>query len=184
MFKTILLAVDASTGAEKAAELASKLAVASGDEAELHKAAGLTAAELMTSPAVMVSPDVTLAEAARLATRAGVRRLPVVDGQGRLVGIVSRVDLLKVFLRPDHEIHREIVEELIGSYTWPDPRAVTVEVTKGAVALYGRLPRRSQIDTLVRLVQSVDGVVRVDAQLRYEVDDMTPLPAPVMPLRY
>ncbi len=82
------------------------------------------------------------------------------------------------------DLVREIAEELVGSYTWPDPRAVTVEVAEGVVTLCGRLPRRSQVETLVRLVQSVDGVVRVDRELRYEVDDVAPPPVPAMPLRY
>jgi len=64
-----------------------------------------------------------VAEAARLAAKARVTLLPVVVGEGRVVGIASRADLLKVFLRPDDEIHREIAEELVASYAWPDPQA-------------------------------------------------------------
>src|SRR5512133_3720824 len=80
---------------------------------ERAKAEATVAAELMTRPAVTVDPLATVTEAARRMHRAGVKRLPVVDVVGRLVGIVSRVDLLKGFLRPDEELRREIVEDVI-----------------------------------------------------------------------
>jgi CBS-domain-containing membrane protein len=82
------------------------------------KAAGDTAAELMTSPAVTVGPDASVAEAARLLHRHGVKRLPVVDPAGPLLGIVSRADLLKVFLHSDADIAREVRQQVLMRAMW------------------------------------------------------------------
>ena len=107
------------------------------------KAAGDTAAELMTAPAVTVGPDATVSEAARLLHRHGIKRLPVVDPAGPLLGIVSRADLLKVFLRPDADIAREIRQEVLLRSMWMDPDTVVVDVRDGVVTLTGRLERRA-----------------------------------------
>ncbi|HSO52819.1 MAG TPA: CBS domain-containing protein, partial [Actinomycetes bacterium] len=85
------------------------------------KAAGDIAAELMTAPAVTVGPDATVAEAARLLHHHGIKRMPVVDPAGPLLGIVSRADLLKVFLRSDVEISQEIRQEVLLRSMWMDP---------------------------------------------------------------
>jgi CBS-domain-containing membrane protein len=141
------------------------------------KAAGDTAAELMTSPAVTVGPDATVAEAARLLHRHGVKRLPVVDPAGPLLGIVSRADLLKVFLRPDDEIAADVRQEVLVRSLWVDPDSVEIDVRDGVVTLSGRLERRSQTAVAVSLVHALDGVVDVVDQLDFEVDD-TPIMAP------
>jgi len=135
------------------------------------KAAGDTAAELMTAPAVTVGPEVSVAEAAKLLDRHGIKRLPVVDDAGRLVGIASRADLLKVFLRSDEDIHREVLEDVLRHTMWVDPDAFTVEVRDGVVTLMGPLEFRSLIPIAVRLVHGVDGVVDVVDRLWFEVDD-------------
>ena len=88
------------------------------------KAAGDTAAELMTSPAVTVGPDATVAEAARLLHRHGIKRMPVVDPAGPLLGIVSRADLLKVFLRSDPDLARAVRQEVLLRAMWMDPDTV------------------------------------------------------------
>ncbi|HEY6706029.1 MAG TPA: CBS domain-containing protein [Actinomycetota bacterium] len=136
------------------------------------KAAGDTAAELMTAPAVTVGPDASIAEAARLLYRHGIKRLPVVDPAGPLLGIVSRADLLKVFLRSDPDIAREVRQQVLRRAMWMDPDTVVVDVRDGVVTLTGQLERRSLIPITVSLVRSLDGVVDVVDRLTFEVDDI------------
>jgi CBS-domain-containing membrane protein len=137
------------------------------------KAAGDTAAELMTSPAVTIGPDAGVAEAARLLHRHGIKRLPVVDPAGPLLGIVSRADLLKVFLRADADIAREVRQQVLRRAMWIDPDTVAVEVHDGVVTLAGQLERRSLIPIVVSLVRGLDGVVDVVDRLSFEFDDST-----------
>ena len=125
----------------------------------------------MTSPAVTVGPDATVAEAARLLHRHGIKRLPVVDPAGPLLGIVSRADLLKVFLRSDAEIAQEVRQEVLLRAMWVDPDTVTVKVRDGVVTLIGELERRSLIPIAVSLVHGIDGVVDVVDRLTFEIDD-------------
>jgi CBS-domain-containing membrane protein len=138
---------------------------------ERAKAASGTAAQLMTAPAVTVGPDATVTEAARLLHRHGIKRLPVVDPAGPLLGIVSRADLLKVFLRSDAEITQEVRQEVLLRAMWVDPDSLTVQVRDGVVTLTGRLERRSLIPITVSLVQGLDGVVDVVDRLTFEIDD-------------
>jgi CBS-domain-containing membrane protein len=141
------------------------------------KAAGDIAAELMTAPAVTVGPDATVAEAARLLHRHGIKRMPVVDPAGSLLGIVSRADLLKLFLRSDADIAREIRQEVLLRSMWMDPDTVVVDVRDGVVTLTGQLERRSLIPITVSLVRGHDGVVDVVDRLTFELDD-TPIMVP------
>ncbi|MGI5452087.1 CBS domain-containing protein [Streptomyces sp. CA-249302] len=128
---------------------------------DLAKAGSVAAGELMTSPALTVRPDATLAQAARELARARVKRLPVVDEDGRLEGIVSRADLLKVFLREDEEIAEEVRRETVA-YLFPTPAsAVLVEVQDGVVTLGGRVHDTSLVPVAARLVRAVEGVVDV-----------------------
>jgi CBS-domain-containing membrane protein len=138
---------------------------------ERAKAAGATAAELMTAPAVTVGPDATVTEAARLLHRHGIKRMPVVDPAGPLLGIVSRADLLKVFLRSDAEIAQEVRQDVLARAMWVDPDTVTVQVRDGVVTLTGQLERRSLIPITVSLVYVLDGVVDVADRLSFELDD-------------
>jgi CBS domain-containing protein len=142
---------------------------------EQEKAAATTARDLMSSVVVSTSPDATVAEAARGMHAAGVKRLPVIDEDGRLVGIVSRGDLLKVFNRPDQAIRREIMDEVIVGEFMMDPNRFFIHVTDGVVVLQGRVERRSLLSSLVRAVHSVEGVVRVKNRLSFDIDDVEPL---------
>jgi CBS-domain-containing membrane protein len=101
-----------------------------------------------------------------------VKRLPVVDKEGELVGIVSRGDVLKVFLRPDAEIRREVIEGVLIHTLWMDPAGIKVTVTQGVVCLEGTVDRRSDIPFMVRLVTAVDGVVGVRESLSFRFDDL------------
>jgi len=141
------------------------------------KAAGDTAAELMTAPAVTIGPDASVAEAARLLHRHGIKRLPVVDPAGPLLGIVSRADLLKVFLRSDPDIAREIRQQVLMRAMWMNPDTVAIDVRDGVVTLTGQLERRSLIPITVSLVRGLDGVVDVVDRLTFELDD-TPIMVP------
>src|SRR5918999_1135074 len=128
------------------------------------------AGEVMASPAVTVDPQATVTEAARRMQARGVKRLPVVARSGRLVGIVSRADLLRPLTRPDEEI-RWAIEELLGHELLVDPARVEVEVRDGIVTLTGQVERRSLIPIMVRLAGATEGVVRVRDWLTFELDD-------------
>lgn len=135
------------------------------------KARGLVAEQLMTTPVVTVPPDASLGEAARLMHERGVKRLPVVDPDGRVIGIVSRTDVLRVFLRDDEEIRHDVVDAVITRTLRVDPATIRVEVKDGVVMLEGRLERRSLIPVLVGLTYAVEGVVGVEDHLSHIVDD-------------
>jgi CBS domain-containing protein len=139
-----------------------------------EKARGSVASQLMSAPVATARPEASLAEAARSMHELGVKRLPVVDPQGRVIGIVSRADLLSVFLREDEEIRHDVVEGVIAHTLWIDPATIRVEVNEGVVRLEGPLERRSLVPVLVGLVYAVEGVVGVENHLSHLVDDSGP----------
>ncbi|MFI8320330.1 CBS domain-containing protein [Streptomyces sp. NPDC085529] len=143
-------------------------------ESDLLARHELTVRDLMTTPAVTVHAEETVADAARLMVRRGVERLPVVDEEERLVGIVTRRDLLCVYLRPDAEIRRRIREDVLSDVMELPADAVDVHVLDGVVTLGGRLRRRSQAVTLAGLAEHVDGVVAVVDRLSFHEDDTRP----------
>jgi CBS domain-containing protein len=132
--------------------------------ADRTKAEAKTAEGLMTAPAVTIGPDALLGTAARLMSARHVKRLPVVDEDGRLVGIVSRTDLLRVFLRPDADIKAEVTA-LLTDIVLADPAQVQVSVHNGMVELGGRLATEEQVTSAIRLTGAVDGVVGVTSKL-------------------
>jgi CBS domain-containing protein len=136
-----------------------------GDPAARKKAGAVTAGELMSAPAVTVHADAPLAEAARIMARRHVKRLPVVDAVGLLQGVVSRSDLLKVFLRDDEEIAGEIRRSVLGQL--PVTTALTVSVTEGVVTLGGSLPDRLLVPVVARAVRAVEGVVDIRLDLTH-----------------
>jgi CBS domain-containing protein len=135
------------------------------------KAAGDTARELMTTPALTIGPDASIVTAAKLMDAERVKRLPVITESGRLVGIVSRRDLLKVHLRTDSAIRNEIVDEVVRRVLWATPDEVQVRVDEGVVTLVGTLERRSLLPIAERLTHAVGGVVDVVSKLDYRMDD-------------
>ncbi len=139
------------------------------------KAAGDVARDLMSSPAVTISPDASLSAVAKVMDDERVKRLPVVDELGRLSGIVSRRDLLRVYLRGDEALREEIRDQVLRQTLWVDPDTITVVVEGGVVTLSGTADRRSTAQIIVRLCESVDGVLEVVDQLRYEYDDTADL---------
>ncbi|MGD3112745.1 CBS domain-containing protein [Streptomyces sp. YGL11-2] len=128
---------------------------------DVRRAEAVTAGELMSSPAVTVHADATLAQAARTMARASVKRLPVVDGDGLLVGIVSRADLLKVFLRSDEDLARE-VRRVLGQLFAAPAKDLQVAVADGVVTLSGHFRDRSLVPVVARLVRGIEGVVDVE----------------------
>ncbi|GAA3047199.1 CBS domain-containing protein [Streptomyces roseofulvus] len=130
-------------------------------ESDLLARRAPTVRGVMSAPAVTVHAEEAAADAARLMVRRGVERLPVVDEEERLVGIVTRRDLLRVFLRPDPEIRRRIREEILADAMALSEDAVDVHVLDGVVTLAGRLRTRGQVVTLLRLTERMDGVVTV-----------------------
>lgn len=139
--------------------------------AERVKAAGRTAGDVMSQPAVTVLPSLAVAAAAHRLVAEHVRRMPVVDDLGRLVGIVSRGDLLKMQRRPDADIRREVVDDLLHRVLATQDGWLRVETHDGVVTLRGRLARRSACDRAVRLARPVTGVVDVVNLLDHDVDD-------------
>jgi CBS domain-containing protein len=135
------------------------------------KASARDARDLMTAPAIVVSPSTPVAAAAQLMDREAVKRLPVVDDQGHLVGIVSRGDLLRIYLRDDATIREEVVNDILVGALWIDPSTVEVAVNEGVVQLAGTTDRRSTRDIVVELASTVAGVVSVVNDLSYEYDD-------------
>jgi CBS domain-containing protein len=130
-----------------------------------------TAGQLMTEPPVTVHAEETIAQAARIMAQRHVERLPVLDEENRLVGIVTRRDLLQVFLRPDAEIRDEVTGEVLVRALRLAPRTIDVFVVEGVVTLAGRLERKSETEIAVSMTRQIDGVVAVIDQLAYRFDD-------------
>lgn len=133
------------------------------------KAGGDTAADVMTAPAVTVTPDAPVATAARTMEAARVKRLPVIDADGHLVGIVSRRDLVRTYVRTDDELHSSVL--LVMNALWIEPDSITVQCREGVVHLSGRLDRRSDVQILADMVRSTIGVVDVVSTMTYAFDD-------------
>jgi CBS domain-containing protein len=129
--------------------------------------ATLTAGDLMTRPVVTTSPDDLVSNVARLMSAHKLRRLPVVDTRGRLVGIVSRSDVLSVFSRPDNEIRREITQDVIADEFFTDPDRLTVTVKDGIVTLAGALGSVVLGANIVDQAEHVEGVVTVRDHFTY-----------------
>jgi CBS domain-containing protein len=165
-----LSALPVTDGQGRVLGVVSKADLLRGPQRPVGGPVATTAGEAMTSPAVTVSPQATLTEAARRMQARGVKRLPVVADSGRLIGIVSRTDLLRPLVRPDEHISRD-VEEMLERKLLVDPARVEVGVRDGIVTLTGQVERRSLRPILVHLVDSIEGVVRVENWLTFELDD-------------
>jgi CBS domain-containing protein len=134
------------------------------------KAAGTTAAEVMTKPAATIHEDAPVAEAARLMQSRKVKRLPVVDGNGRLRGIITRTDVLSVFERPDHEIWDEVIKDVIAGEFGLDPELFVLTVRYGIVTITGSVQRRAQALSLLATIRHLEGVIGVRDRLSYPTD--------------
>jgi CBS domain-containing protein len=135
------------------------------------KVSARTAGEAMSSPAISIRPERPVAEAAQIMIENQVKRLPVVDYEERVIGIVTRTDLVRSFARSDQEIRREIEHDVIVGTLFCSPGRVNVGVSQGEVTLSGRLETELDAELLPRLVQRVPGVVSVDADLSWAFDE-------------
>jgi CBS domain-containing protein len=142
-------------------------------KANRAKANAATAGDLMTTPAVTVQPGVSVVIAAKRMEQEHIKRLPVLDEMGRLIGIVSRRDLLKMYLRPDHEVRDEVIEGVLRTLLWIDPLTVEVEVVDGVVTLNGEVDRKSTAQIAAHVTKRVPGVVQVVDHLAWNYDDTT-----------
>ena len=133
------------------------------------KAHAVAADTLMTGPAITIGPDADLNAAAWLMSKHNVKRLPVVDAEGRLLGIVSRGDLLVPYLRPDIDIHDEILNRVLLSEMCVNPHSINVKVCDGVVTLSGRMENQFVARDTAQRARCLDGVVEV-------VDYLTPEP--------
>lgn len=134
---------------------------------EDSKAAGLTAGDLMSGPAITIGPDAPVELAARLMYDRRVKRLPVVDVTGRLLGIISRVDVLAVFSRPDEDIRDEIVRQVIPGTPLAQPHTLSVSVRDGIVTISGPGQAESVCRSFIDTVRHIQGVVGVRDRLTH-----------------
>ncbi len=138
--------------------------------AQIAKVAATTAGEAMTAPAITIGPDRSIPEAAAVMTARRINRLPVVE-DGRLVGIVSRADLVRAFIRSDEELARTIREDVLLRVLWLDPALFTVEVEDGVASVGGSVERRSTTQMIERCIGLVPGIVGVDMTVGWSLDD-------------
>lgn len=142
---------------------------APGPRRKRASAAELTAADLMSWPPTTIGPDETVRHAARLMYARKLRRLPVVDQRGRLVGLATRADLLSAFTRPDDEIRREITQDVIADGFFTDPARFTVTVHNGIVTLEGAPGSAVLGMAIAGQVEHLEGVVAVRDRFTYPV---------------
>lgn len=143
---------------------------------ERAKAEGVVASEIMTTPPITVRSDTTLPQAARLMQQRNVRRLVVVDERDKIVGIVSRSDLLQVFLRTDDELRDEVLSTIVPSMLLSEPDSVQVAVRWNVVTLSGEVDRKTDAEIFARMTLELDGVVDVINRLTYRWDDTDSVP--------
>lgn len=142
-----------------------------GDDAwELRRRAAITVEDAMTAPPITVTADRPLREVAALMVDRDVNRLPVID-DGRLVGIVTRADLVRAYLGRDDAILHAIRDDVIRRRLWMDPDQLQIEVAEGMVRLSGSVDRRSTAGLLEKLIGVVDGVDGVESRLTWDFDD-------------
>lgn len=141
-----------------------------GSRARSTKIAAATAGEAMTTPAATIEAARSTTAAAEAMVERGVNRLPVVE-HGRLVGLVSRADLVRAFVRSDAQLADVIRDEVLKRILWLDPTHYRVGVTDGVARISGRADRRSTAEMIARAIEAVPGIVRVDSDVTWGVDD-------------
>lgn len=144
--------------------------------ARWRKATGRDAGDLMTAPAVVIGTGATITAAARVLVEKNIRRLCVVDADGVLVGVVSRRDVIRTFLRDDDVIRADIEEHVFKKGMWLFPGTLTVTVAGGVATLGGSVERRTTAQIAGQLTHAVPGVVAVHNNLSYELDDTVTSP--------
>lgn len=145
-------------------------------QVQLGKVAATTAGEAMTSPAISISPSRPIHEAAQLMTDSRVNRLPVIEN-GRLVGIVTRADLVRAYLRTDEELIRTIREDVLLKSLWLDPASFNVDVRNGEATVTGSVERRSMAEIVTEAIALVPGIVSANVSINWSFDDRDISPA-------
>ena len=140
-----------------------------------------TAAEAMSAPAVTITSTRPIHEAAAIMTSRRINRLPVVD-DGRLVGIVTRADLLRAYLRTDEELAETIRNDVLLRILWLDPAGFDVSVRDGEAVIEGRVERRSTAEIIEETVRMVPGIVALDVRIPWAIDDRDIRPAEREPI--
>lgn len=136
-----------------------------------RKAEATTVREAMSSPAITIDSKQPIDKAVRTMVNKGVRRLPVIDADGHLVGIVTEADLVRAFIRSDDELAREIRDDVIARRLWLDPASIDVDVHDGEVELSGQVETRADAQLVPGLVEQVPGVMRVLSKLSWREDE-------------
>jgi CBS domain-containing protein len=145
---------------------------------QLEKVHAIDAADAMSAPAISIGPDRPVSEAARLMTLRKVNRLPVVDGD-ILVGIVTRADLVRAYVRSDEQLEETIRQDVLLRILWLDPASFGVSVSDGVVSISGHVDRISTAQMIADAVAAVPGIVDVRSSIAWKVDDRKIQPAPV-----
>jgi CBS domain-containing protein len=130
-----------------------------------------TAGEAMTSPALTIEPFRAIRAVAEIMIENHVNRLPVVDADGRLLGIVSRADLVRAFVQTDAELEQTIRTEVLIRDMWLDPDKFTVSVDHGVARVTGTVIKRSTAEVIARLLAMVPGVVAAETDITWDIDD-------------
>ncbi len=129
-----------------------------------ERMAARTVGDAMSSPAIVIAPDRPVADAATRMIEDGINRLPVVE-DGRLVGLVTRADLVRAFVRTDDEVRHEIEEDVVHRILWLDRDSLRVSVDEGIVSLEGKVPTKADLELVPSFVRRVPGVVAVESKL-------------------
>lgn len=145
---------------------------------QLAKLSAVTAGEAMTTPAITIGPDRRVTAAASVMVAKQVNRLPVVD-DGRLVGIITRADLVRAYVRSDDELARTIRDDVLLRILWLDPSTFTVKVESGVATIGGWVERRSNAEMIDRAVRMVPGIMDVRSSVTWALDDRR---APTLPV--
>ncbi|MEV1178325.1 CBS domain-containing protein [Nonomuraea sp. NPDC049784] len=139
---------------------------------EHQKAAGVTAAQLMTSPAITVTPNTSVRDAARLMHANRIKQLPVIDVvTGRIIGTLHQRDVLRVFTRPAEELQADVRAVL------PNPAAFTIDIDQGVVNIRGWVEWKSQALALTEQIRLIEGVVDVRSEVTFDKDDLLIIPS-------
>jgi CBS domain-containing protein len=147
----------------------------------LEKVEAITAADAMTAPAITIGSGRRIGEAAALMTTRKVNRLPVVD-DGTLVGIVTRADLVRAYVRTDEELATTIREEVLLRILWLDPSSFKVTVHGGVASISGHVERRSTAGMVEQLSAMVPGIIGVHTDVTWAVDDSRVEPVSIDPV--
>jgi CBS domain-containing protein len=168
---------DRALGVVSEADLLSKIASggragrASRRRTGAGKATATHARDVMSTPPVTITGHAPLAAAAKKMRAKNLRRLLVTDEAGKLLGVVSRTDVIRPFTRPDEAIRRDIVDDVLRRRLWIDPSQVPVHVDAGVATLTGTFGRRTTAAIAARLTATVPGVVAVRDRIQYDFDD-------------